>query len=90
MHNVFIFDDKHGVRAYVRELKGVLMWQFCLSEQVKTLYSMEHSSFLSANQHVPLPMGDETTQICYHFSVFQAHLLIYLYFSLGTRTKAQV
>ena len=54
--SAFVFDDRHGVKAYVRKLKGVLMWQFSLLEQVKILSFVECSSCLLAIQHVPLPM----------------------------------
>ena len=37
MRNAFVFDDRHVLKAYLRKLKGVLMWQFCLLEQVKIL-----------------------------------------------------
>ena len=56
MRNAFVFDGKHGVKAYLRKLKGVLMWEFSLLEQVEILSSMECSSCLLAIQHVPLPM----------------------------------
>ena len=56
MHNAFVFDGRHGVKAYLRKLKGVLMWQFSLLEQVKILSLVECSSCLLVIQHVPLPM----------------------------------
>ena len=56
MRNAFVFDGRHGVKAYLRKLKGVLMWQFSLLEQVEILSSVECSFCLLAIQHVPLPM----------------------------------
>ena len=56
MRNVFVFDGSHGVKAYLRNLKGVLKWQFTLLEQVEILSSVECSSCLLAIQHAPLPM----------------------------------
>ena len=32
MRNAFVFDGRHGVKAYLQKLKGVLMWQFSLLE----------------------------------------------------------
>ena len=37
MCNTFVFDGRHGVKAYLRKLKGVLLWQFSLLEQVEIL-----------------------------------------------------
>ena len=54
--NAFVFDGRYGVQAYLRRMKGVLMWQFSLLEQVKILFSVERSSCVLAIQHVPLPM----------------------------------
>ena len=56
MRNTFVFDGRHGVTAYLRKLKGVLMWQFSLLEQVEILSLVECSSCILAIQHVPLPM----------------------------------
>ena len=56
MRNAFVFDGIHGVKAYVRKLKGILIWQFSLFEQVDVLSSVECSSCLLAIQHVLLPM----------------------------------
>ena len=56
MRNAFVFDGRHGVKAYLRKLKGVLMWQFALLEHVEILSALECSSCLLAIQHVPLPM----------------------------------
>ena len=56
MRNAFVFDGRNGVKAYLRKLNGVLMWQFSLLEQVEILSSVECSCCLLAIQHVPLPM----------------------------------
>ena len=29
IHNAFVFDSRHNIRAYLQNLKGVLMWKFC-------------------------------------------------------------
>ena len=41
MHNVFIFDCRHGVRAYLQKVKGVSMRQLCLLKQVEILSDVE-------------------------------------------------
>ena len=56
MHNAFVFDGRHGMKAYLQTLKGVVMWQFFLFEQVEILSSVECSACLLAIQHVSLPM----------------------------------
>ena len=83
MRNSFVFDGRQGVKAYIRKLKGVLMWQFSLLEQVETLSLVECSSYLLTIQHVPLPMQCSVVSGWPYSivtpiisSVFYTHLLI--------------
>ena len=39
IHNAFVFNGRHGVKAYLQKLKGVLMWQLCNSLQNELLVS---------------------------------------------------
>ena len=34
MRNAFMFDNRHGVEAYVKKLKGILTWNFWMLEHV--------------------------------------------------------
>ena len=34
MHNAFMFDIRHGVNAYIKKPKGILMWKFWMLEHV--------------------------------------------------------
>ena len=38
MHNAFVFDGRHGVKAYLWKSMGVVMWQFCLLECLNYLF----------------------------------------------------
>ena len=55
MRNAFMFDNRHGVKAYIKKLKGILMWNFWILEHVGIISSNAYSSFLIALQNVPLP-----------------------------------
>ena len=52
MEMLFVFE----VKTYVQTLKGVLMCQFSILEQVKILSLMEFVSCLLSIQHVSLPL----------------------------------
>mgnify|MGYP006973860992 CR=1 FL=1 len=56
MQNAFVFDGSHGVTAYLQKLEGLLIWQFCLLEQVEILPSVECSYCLSVIWRVPVPV----------------------------------
>ena len=48
MHNAFTFDNRHGVKAYIKKLKGTLMWNFGMLEHVGIISSNVYSGFLIA------------------------------------------
>ena len=39
MHNVFMFDDRHGVKAYIKKLRRIHMWNFWMLEHVRIISS---------------------------------------------------
>ena len=45
MHSAFVFHGRCGVKAYLRKLKGVLMWQISVLEQLETLSLVEYFRF---------------------------------------------
>ena len=55
MRNAFMFDNRHGVKAYIKNLKGILMWNFWMLEHLGIISSNAYSGFLVALQNVPLP-----------------------------------
>ena len=66
MEIVFVFNGRHGVNAYLRKLKGVLMWQFSLLEQVETLFLggvfvLPIGNSTHSTTHVVQLVGDHTT-----------------------------
>ena len=75
MHNAFVSDGSHRVRASLWKLKGALMWQISFLGQLEILSSMQCLSFLFMFKCVPLPSGDctryGTSQLC---SVFRYNL----------------
>ena len=48
------FDNRHGVKAYIKKLKSILMWNFLMLEHVEIISSNAYSGFLMALQDVPL------------------------------------
>ena len=54
MHNTFMFDG-HGFKAYIRKLKGILMGQFWVLENVRIVSSSAYLNFLMVLDNVPLP-----------------------------------
>ena len=34
INNAFMFDSRHGVKAYMKKLKGILMWNLQILENV--------------------------------------------------------
>ena len=58
MYNTLMFDNRHGVKAYIKKLKGILMWNFWMLEHVEIISSNAYSGFLMALQDVPLPKQD--------------------------------
>ena len=56
MHDGFVFDGRHWAKAYLWKLKGVLMWQICLFEQIEILFLVKCLSRLMAIQHVLVPV----------------------------------
>ena len=54
MHNAFMFDNGHGVKAYIKKLKGILMWNFWILEHVGIISSNAYSGFLMVLHDVPL------------------------------------
>ena len=55
MCNAFMFDNRHGVKAYIKKLKGILMWNFLMLEHVGIISSNAYLGFLMALQDAPLP-----------------------------------
>ena len=55
MCNDFMLDNRHGVKAYIKKLKGILMWNFLMLEHVGIISSNAYSRFLKALHDVPLP-----------------------------------
>ena len=53
MRNAFMFDNRHGVKAYIKKLKGILMWNF--RSMWGSFPQMHIQVFLIALQNVPLP-----------------------------------
>ena len=53
-----MFHSRHNTTTYLQKLKGVLMWQFCLLEQVEVLSFMECSSCIWHFNMPHLPCGD--------------------------------
>ena len=45
MRNAFVFDNINGVKAYVKKLKGILMWNFLMLEHVGIISSNAYSGF---------------------------------------------
>ena len=45
IHNAFMFNDRHGGKAHVKKLKGILMWNFWILEEVGIISSSVYSSF---------------------------------------------
>ena len=41
MGNAFMFYNRHGVKAYIKKLKGILMWNFWMLEHVGIISSKE-------------------------------------------------
>ena len=54
MRNALMFDSKHGAKAYINKLKGILMWKFWMLEHVRIISSNAYSGFLKALQDFPL------------------------------------
>ena len=50
-----MFDSRHGVKAYMKKLKGILMWNFWMLKHVGIISSNAYSGFLMALQDIPLP-----------------------------------
>ena len=48
MRNAFMFDSRHGVKAYMKMLKYILMWNFWILEHVGIIFSNAYSGFLVA------------------------------------------
>ena len=42
MQNVFMFDGRHGVKAYMKKLKGILMWIFWMLKHVWGSFPQMH------------------------------------------------
>ena len=43
-----MFDSRHGVKAYMKTLKDILMWNFWILEHVGIIFSNAYSGFLVA------------------------------------------
>ena len=56
MCNAFKFDGRHGVEAYLRNLKGMIISQHWILEHVGNLSLGGPSSSLVALENVPPPM----------------------------------
>ena len=52
----FMFDGRHGVNAYIKQLKGILMWQMWMLAHVGVVSLCEYSTFMMALGNVPLRM----------------------------------
>ena len=50
-----MFDNRNGVKAYIKKLKGILMWKFWMLQHVGIISSNAYSCFLMALHDVPLP-----------------------------------
>ena len=50
MHNVFMFDSRHEMKAFVEKLKRILKWNFWMLEQMGMISSSAHLGFLMALQ----------------------------------------
>ena len=62
LKNTFEFDGRDSLRAYRRNLKGVLMWQSCLSKKVDILSSVVchlfiHNSTCSTTHVAVIPLS---------------------------------
>ena len=69
MRNAFMFDNRHGVKAYIKKLKGILMWNFWMLVHVGIISPPPISntapsppniftdslSFLNNSTHAPPP-----------------------------------
>ena len=55
MRNAFMFDYRHGVEAYIKKLKGILMWNIWMLEHVGIISTNVYSGFLMALHDVSLP-----------------------------------
>ena len=53
--NAFMFNYKQRVKAHMKKLKGILMWNFWMLEHVGIISSNAYSGFLMALQDFPLP-----------------------------------
>ena len=68
MCNAFTFDDRNGVKAYVKKLKGIDMCKVCMSEHVVIVSSNAYSCFLMALQDVPLSTEvEKAKKLCFYF-----------------------
>ena len=54
MRNAFMFDCRHGVEAYMKNLKNNLMWNFWILEHMGIISLSAYLSFLLASEDVPL------------------------------------
>ena len=52
MDNAFMFDGRHGVKTYIKKLKGILMWSFFMLTHVRIISSNAYSGFLVALQDI--------------------------------------
>ena len=53
MRNAFMFDNRHGVKAYIKKLKGILMRNFWILEHVGIISSNAYLGLMIL--YVPLP-----------------------------------
>ena len=54
-NNASMFDSKHGVKTYMKKLKGILVWSLWILEHVGIVFSNACSSFLMALQDIRIP-----------------------------------
>ena len=55
MNNPFMFNGAHGLKPYVKELKGILMWNFWMSYHVGISSSNAYLGFSMVVEDVHLP-----------------------------------
>ena len=48
MLNALMFDGRHGVKAYMKKLKGILMWNFWMLEHVGIISGGAYADFILA------------------------------------------